>query len=61
MDTQECRDSMLSDPLSDLKGRKIVAGMKQLKKAMVTGMAQKVFLAENADPALTEPIEAVCL
>ena len=52
---------MLSDPLSDLKGRKIVAGMKQLKKAMVTGMAQKVFLAENADPALTEPIEAVCL
>ncbi len=27
---------------------------------LATGQANLVFLAENADPALTEPIEALC-
>ena len=49
------------DPLAYIRGRKVVVGTKQLKKALVTGQAQRVFLAENADPALTEPIEAMCL
>ena len=41
--------------------RKVVVGSKQLKKALRAGTAQQVFLAENADPAITEPIEMMCL
>ena len=39
---------------------KIVVGSKQLKKAVAAGRARYVFLAENADPAITEPIEQMC-
>ena len=38
----------------------IVVGAKQLKKAVKAGRARYVFLAENADPAVTEPLEALC-
>lgn len=46
--------------LSDLSKQRIVVGTKQLKKAVASGRARYVFLAENADPAITEPIEAMC-
>lgn len=46
--------------LPDLSGAKVVVGSKQLKKALLGGQAHAVFLAENADPAITEPIEALC-
>ena len=46
--------------LPDLTQKKIVVGTKQLKKALVSGRARYVFLAENADPAVTEPIAALC-
>ena len=39
----------------------IVVGSKQLKKALENGRAKRVWLAENADPAITEPLEALCL
>ena len=45
----------------DLTGFRLVVGVKQLKKALLRGAAKQVFLAENADPALTEPLEAMCL
>ncbi len=61
MDTQKSKKDAGSDPLADLQGRQVVAGAKQLRKALVTGRANLVFLAENADPALTEPIAALCL
>ena len=44
----------------DLEGRKVVVGAKQLKKAILSGAARQVFLAENADPAITEPLEQLC-
>lgn len=44
----------------NLDGRKIVVGSKQLRKALRDGRAECVFLAENADPAITEPIEEMC-
>ena len=40
---------------------KVIVGTKQLKKALVNGRAKCVFLAENADPAITEPLEAMCV
>ena len=46
--------------LADLPRSKMVVGAKQLRKALATGQAQQVFLASNADPAITEPIMALC-
>ena len=39
---------------------KLVVGAKQLKKAVKAGRVRYVFLAENADPAVTEPLEHLC-
>ena len=46
--------------LPDLRKAKLVVGAKQLKKAVLAGRARCVFLAENADPALTDPIAEMC-
>ena len=37
-----------------------VVGAKQIRKALNAGRAQKVFLAKNADPAITDALVAVC-
>ena len=47
-------------PSTDLTQNKIVVGAKQLRKALNKGLARYVYLAENADPAVTEPLEALC-
>ena len=39
---------------------KMVVGAKQLRKALQSGRATRVYLARNADPAITEPLEAMC-
>ena len=44
----------------ELSGYKIVVGSKQLKKALRDGRVAYVYLAQNADPAITEPIEEMC-
>ena len=46
--------------LPDLSGAKIVVGSKQLRKSLQKGRVQYVFLAENADPAITEPLARMC-
>ena len=38
----------------------MVVGAKQLRKALAGGKARRVYLARNADPAITQPIEALC-
>lgn len=43
-----------------LDSPRIVVGAKQLKKAILAGTALQVCLAEDADPAVTEPLEALC-
>ena len=60
MDTNNFSKIPECGSLPDLAGYKVVVGVKQLKKALAKGSAQYVFLAENADPALTEPIAALC-
>lgn len=47
--------------LEKLAKSKVVVGAKQLRKALEKGTATFVCLAQNADPAITEPIEAACL
>ena len=47
-------------PFGDLASRKTVVGAKQIRKAICAGSALQIFLARNADPALTDPIRVMC-
>ena len=57
--TKDCRIPKCGVPVN-LSEMKIVVGAKQLKKAVKAGRVKYVFLAENADPAVTEPLEELC-
>ena len=46
--------------LTELTARNKIVGIKQLRKALKEGTAEKVFVAMDADPALTEPIIESC-
>ena len=60
MDTQNDVIMAISQVSQELAKSKFVVGAKQLKKALKNGTAHRVFLACNADPAVTEPIAALC-
>ena len=60
MDTHNDVSMAIEKLRSEIAGRKIVVGVKQLRKALAAGKVFRVYLAENADPALTEPIVALC-
>ena len=60
MDTKKEQRMACGKALSELAGKRTVVGAKQLRKALNSGLARKVYLAQNADPAITEPIEALC-
>ena len=46
--------------LDELKSAKKVVGVKQLRRALGAGSVRKVFLADDADPRLTEPLAEQC-
>ena len=46
--------------LEELRSSENVVGAKQSRRAIRDGLAQRVFLAVDADPALTEPLSAQC-
>lgn len=46
--------------LEELKNAKKVVGIKQLRRALADNTAKTVFLADDADPALIEPIRSIC-
>ena len=50
----------LSQLQNALAGKKLAVGAKQLRKALNAGFARYVFLASDADPAVTEPIAELC-
>ena len=60
MDTQKGNTPAGGEVLARFTGKKVVVGAKQLRKALLSGSAQLVCLARSADPAITEPIEALC-
>ena len=60
MDTNDFSKIPECGSLLDLTRFRVVVGAKQLKKALNKGTAQHVFLAENADPCLTDPIADLC-
>lgn len=46
--------------LTELSSDPSVVGAKQVRRAVENGTAKKVFLADNADPRLTEPLARLC-
>ena len=46
--------------LKEISRQKMVVGAKQLRKAVQSGRARHVYLAGDADPAITEPIALMC-
>ena len=60
MDTKKDSKIPKCGSFPDLREEKLVVGAKQLRKAIQSGRAQRVFLAENADPAITESIVMMC-
>ncbi len=60
MEMQKIKPAEYQRVLSELSGSRTVVGAKQLRKALQRGTAKKVVLARNADPAITDPIAAMC-
>ena len=60
MDTQKYVLMTIAQVSDLITGHSFVVGIKQLKKALKNDKAAHVFLACNADPAITEPIAALC-
>jgi large subunit ribosomal protein L7A len=46
--------------MTELTSSKRVVGVKQSRRAIQDGRAARVFLACDADPALTEPLRDAC-
>ena len=60
MDMKKKRKIPQCGSLPDLSEMNLVVGAKQLRKAVKAGRVRYVFLAENADPAVTDPLEELC-
>ena len=60
MDTHNDVSMAISQITAEIGCRKVVVGAKQLRKSLAAGKVFRVYLAENADPAIVEPIAALC-
>ena len=60
MDIQNETTMALYEIRAEIAGSQTVVGAKQLRKALTSGKARRVYLAQNADPAITEPLAALC-
>ena len=56
MDTMFIRGSAGHDELAELRNHQKIVGMKQLRKALLRGGVAGVYLAQDADPAITMPL-----
>ncbi len=60
MDTHNDSGMACEMILNDISHKKMVVGAKQIRKIIPTGRASFVYLAQDADPAITDPIMALC-
>ena len=60
MDTKNADSIVKCDTMAEIRRNPVVVGAKQFRKALRDNRAVKAYLAENADPAVTEPIEEMC-
>lgn len=47
-------------PLDELTNSSKVIGSKQVKKAVNKGLARKVYIANDAEPHIIEPLKELC-
>ncbi len=47
-------------PIREIQDHQKVIGTKQVKKAVSKGQVEKVYLARDAEPHITEPIKELC-
>ena len=60
MDTKNADSIVKCGTMAEIRQNPTVAGAKQFKKALRDHRALKVYLAKNADPAVTEPVAQLC-
>ena len=60
MDTYNEHRMATRNELASIQGKKLAVGARQLKKALTAGKTKTVFLADNADPVITDPIAELC-
>ena len=60
MDIISDKPMVFEEVKTEMFGKKILVGAKQLRKALSSGVVSRVYLANDADPAITEPIMTLC-
>ena len=60
MDTKKDSSIVKCDTMAEIRREQLIVGAKQLRKALEKGSVLSVYLAENADPAVTEPLASLC-
>ena len=60
MDIISDKPMAYTDISHEISGKRMVVGAKQLRKALQSGKVSRVYLAKDADPAITEPIMTLC-
>ena len=60
MDTQKDVTIDKCGDLAEFTDKKVIVGAKQLRKAIGRGVVFRAYIARNADPALTAPVEDLC-
>ena len=60
MDTTKDKMTLECGSLGEFPRERLIVGAKQLRKALRTGRVRQVYLAQNADPAVTEPLALAC-
>ena len=60
MDTKKDISTVKCGTMAEIRRNNVVVGAKQLKKALRDNRILSAFLAADADPGVTEPIEALC-
>ena len=61
MDAKKDNKIVECGTMAEIRREKILVGAKQIRKGLDAGRISRVYLAQNADPAITGPIEARCL
>ena len=61
MDTKKDISTVKCGIMAEIRRDNVIVGAKQLKKALRSGRVVSAFLAADADPGVTEPIEALCI
>ena len=61
MDVKKDNKIVECGTMAEIRREKFVVGAKQIRKGLDANRIIRVYLAQNADPAITGPIETRCL